>query len=152
VAHYESSRFINAPIEEVFDFVAEPNNLLKYDFMAVEVKERSEGPIGIGTTFIEVVKMPVGIKTSSLGKVTEYDRPHKLVMEFRSTGMFLTFVYELKPEGIGTLITCVGDCVILLWLLGKVLDKLFLTRYLARNGEHIFTNLKAVIESGHIKH
>jgi uncharacterized protein YndB with AHSA1/START domain len=79
MAHVEKSIFINAPIEEVFDFVAEPNNLPKYDFMAVEVKERSEGPVGIGTTFIEVVKMPGGIKTNSPGRVTEYKRPHKLV-------------------------------------------------------------------------
>ena len=59
MAHVEKSIFINTPMEEVFDFVAEPNNLPKYDFMAIEVKERSEGPVGIGTTFIEVVKMPL---------------------------------------------------------------------------------------------
>ena len=149
MAHIEKSIFINVPIEQVFDFVAEPNNLRKYDFMAVEIKERSEGPVGVGTTFIEVAKMPGGIKTNSPGTVTEYDRPHKLVMEFRSGGMLLTIAYRLEPEGSGTLVTDIGDCIMPWGILGKALDKLFMARYIARNAEHINVDLKAVLESEH---
>ena len=148
MAHVEKSIFINVPMEEVFDFVVEPNNLPKYDFMAVEVKERSEGPVGIGTTFIEVVKMPGGIKTNSPGRVAEYDPPHKLVWEFRSAGMLLTIAYRFEREGSGTLVTGTADCIMPWGFLGKALDKLFMARYLARNTQRINADLKALLESG----
>jgi uncharacterized protein YndB with AHSA1/START domain len=148
MAHIEKSIFINASIEKVFDFIAEPNNLPKWDFMAVEVKERSIGPVGIGTTFIEVVKMPGGVKTNSPGRVIEYDRPHKLVWEFRSAGMLLTIAYRLEPEGSGTLVTGTADCMMPWGLLGKALDKLFMARYLAGNTERINADLKRVLENG----
>jgi uncharacterized protein YndB with AHSA1/START domain len=149
MAHIEKSIFINVPIEQVFDFVAEPNNLSKYDFMAVEVKERSEGPAGIGITFIEVTKMPGGIKINSPSRIVEFERPSNLVMEFRSTGMLLTITYRLEPEGSGTLVTCISDCILSGGVLGKALDKLFVARYLARNTDHINADLKAVLESEH---
>ena len=148
MAHVEKSILINTPIEEVFDFVAEPNNLPKYDFMAVEVKERSEGSVGIGTTFIEVAKMPGGIKANSPARVTEYDRPRKLTWEFRSGGMLLTISYRLEPEGSGTLATCTADCIMPWGLLGKALDQIFMARYLAGNTERINADLKRVLEGG----
>ena len=145
MAHIEKSIFIDKPVEKVFDFVAEPNNLVKYDFMAVEIKERSEGPVGIGTTFIEVTKMPGGIKINSPGRVIEYDRPHNFVVEFKATGMLLTITYRLEPERSGTLVTCIGDCILSGGVLGKALDKLFVARYVARNADHINADLKAVL-------
>ena len=92
--------------------------------------------------------MPGGIKTNSPGRVTEYDRPHKLVWEFRSAGMLLTIAYRLKPEGSGNLTTCTADSIMPWRLLGKALDKLFMARYLARNTERINADLKRLLESG----
>jgi len=150
MAHIEKSIFINAPVEKVFDFIAEPNNLPRWDFMAVEIRERSEGPAGIGTTFIEVTKMPGGIKIKCPSRVTECSRPHRLVIEVTSTGMLLTLVHKLQIKNSGTLITIAADSAVRWGFLGKAIDKLFIGRFLAGNTERIVSDLKTVMERAEI--
>ena len=68
---------IDAPVEEVFDLVADERNEPTYNPRIVRAEKVSVGPVGRGTTF---VAEPKG--AGRLGEMTvellEYDRPHRL--------------------------------------------------------------------------
>lgn len=147
MAQIEGSIFIITPIEKVFDFIAEPNNLPIWDYMAVKIKERSEGPVAIGTTFALLVKVVNGIKMTSFSKLIEYERPYSLIWETKSRGMRLHFGHKLEPQNNGTLVTLFYDSTVAGKFLGKVIDKLFIGKSLARCLKRNLEDLKRVLES-----
>jgi uncharacterized protein YndB with AHSA1/START domain len=148
MAHIERGVFINTPIEKVFDFMAEPNTMLMWVHNLVEVKERSEGAVGLGTTYREAMKGPGGIKMWSITRISKYERPNRLDFESTSAGMRLTFAHRLEPKDNGTLVTEIGDYTLPGKFLGKVTDKLFMEKYVTVNVERTVEKLKAVMESG----
>jgi len=147
MAHVEKSTFINAPIEKVFDYAAEPKNVPKYVRNCVEIWERSEGPVAVGTTYREISAGPGGMKSKCINKVTEYNRPHKLVTE-TTNGVHLIIVYKLESKNGGTLFTMGGDWTMGGKFLTVLLDKLFIGRFMVRNFEESVNNLKKLVESG----
>ena len=149
MAHVEKSIFISAPVEKVFDYAAEPNNYPTYIRNCVEIWERSEGPVGIGTTCRELSALPGGMKSKCINKIIEYDRPSRLVIE-TTDGVRLTIVYKLEPKDDGTLFRMTGD-----WTMGGkfltwLLDKLFIGRFIVGNFADSVEKLKAVMESGQV--
>jgi uncharacterized protein YndB with AHSA1/START domain len=146
MAHVEKSIVINEPIEKVFDYAAEPNNWPKYIRNCIEIWERTEGPVAVGTICREKSALPGGMKSKCTNKVTEYNRPRKLVIE-TTNGIHLTIVYKLESKNGGTLFTMSGD-----WTMGGkfltiVLDKLFIGRFVVRNFEDSVESLKKLVES-----
>jgi uncharacterized protein YndB with AHSA1/START domain len=93
---------IEVPVEKVFDFFANPQNVL--DWMAgrgqkFEAKEVSVTSEGVGTTYRIVEKMgPVPIETTS--QYTEFVRNERIV-ETISGHLSGKFVYTFEPEGSG---------------------------------------------------
>jgi uncharacterized protein YndB with AHSA1/START domain len=51
MARIEINLVINRPVEEVFAFVSNSENLPRWRSTSLEVKKTSEGPIGVGSTF-----------------------------------------------------------------------------------------------------
>ena len=83
MAYVEKGIFINAPIEKVFDYAAEPNNWPKYIRNCIDIWERTEGPVAVGTRCREKSALPGGMKSKCTNKVTEYNQPHKLIAEIQ---------------------------------------------------------------------
>ena len=150
MVHIERSIFINAPIEKVFDFMAEPNNMLMWVHNLVEVKDRSEGPVGLGTTYREAMQGPGGVKMRSFTKISKYERPNRLDFESTSAGMRLTFAHRLETKDNGTLVTEIGYYTLPGKFLGKAIDKLFMEKYVTGNVERTVEKLKAVMESAQV--
>jgi len=148
MAHIERSVFINVPIEKVFDFMAEPNTMLMWVHNLVEVKDRSEGAVGLGTTYREAMKGPGGVKMWSFTRISKYEQPNRLDFESTSAGMRLTFAHRLEPKDNGTLVTEIGYYTLPGKFLGKVIDKLFMEKYIIGNVERTVEKLKVVMESG----
>jgi len=87
------------------------------------------------------------MKSKCINKVTEWKRPHKLVIE-TTNGIRLTIVYKLESKNGGTVFTVSGD-----WTMGGkfltiLLDKLFIGKWLVRNFEDSLESLKKLVESG----
>jgi uncharacterized protein YndB with AHSA1/START domain len=55
MAKLEISTVINRPVEEVFAFLSNPENWPKWISGSIEAKKTSEGPIGVGTTWRQVL-------------------------------------------------------------------------------------------------
>jgi uncharacterized membrane protein len=56
VLEFENTIAIDQPIEQVFAFLSDFENIPKWNYYVLEVRQLSESPIGIGTTYHQVRK------------------------------------------------------------------------------------------------
>ena len=77
---------INAPLDEVFDMVADERNEPRYNPRIVRAEMVSEGPVGAGARFVAEPKR-IGSKGEMTLTILEYDRPHRLHNVVRSSYM-----------------------------------------------------------------
>ena len=53
---FENTVYIDRPIGEVFAFLSDFENIPKWNYYVLEVRQLSESPIGVGTTYHQVRK------------------------------------------------------------------------------------------------
>jgi uncharacterized protein YndB with AHSA1/START domain len=71
------STTINRPVEDVFRFVEDGNNMPRWDPDLIKATKTSEGPMAVGTTFHLDIKPFMG-ETEGTGSVIAYE-PNKLI-------------------------------------------------------------------------
>ena len=86
MATLEISTVINRPVEEVFAFASNPENITKWSSLSREVKITSAGPIGVGTTYRSVVAF-LGRRIEGETEITEYE-PNRSFAEKSKSGPF----------------------------------------------------------------
>ena len=84
MAHIAGHVTIDAPVDEVFDLVADERNEPRYNPRIVQVEKVSEGPVGPGSRFVAEPKS-MGSKGEMTLTILEYDRPHRLHNVVRSS-------------------------------------------------------------------
>ena len=84
MAHIAGEVMIHAPVDEVFDMVADERNEPRYNPRIVRAEKVSEGPVGKGARFVAEPKS-MGAKGAMTLEVLEYDRPHRLHNVVRSS-------------------------------------------------------------------
>jgi carbon monoxide dehydrogenase subunit G len=78
MAHgFSATTTINRPIDQVFAFLADGTNDKKFSPRVQEIKQTTDGPVGVGTVFSSTVK-DAGMKSSREFKLTEFDQPGKI--------------------------------------------------------------------------
>ena len=75
---------IDAPVDEVFDLVADERNEPRYNPRIVRAEKLSEGPVGRGTRFVAEPKS-MGSRGEMTLEILDYDRPHRLHNVVRSS-------------------------------------------------------------------
>lgn len=80
---FEHSIEINRPVQEVFQFLANPRDFPKWQTEVVQSTLTSPGPIGLGTTFDEAVKI-MGWKVHTTFEITQYDLDKKVCIRATS--------------------------------------------------------------------
>jgi carbon monoxide dehydrogenase subunit G len=73
---FENTIRIDRPIEEVFAFLEDFENIPKWNYYVLEVQKLSDGPIGIGTTYHQVRKTD-----EQDFRITELDQNHIVVVK-----------------------------------------------------------------------
>jgi uncharacterized protein YndB with AHSA1/START domain len=86
MATLELSTIINRPVEEVFAFVSNPENIPKWSSLSRGVTLTSAGPIGVGTTYRSVVAF-LGRRIEGETELTEYE-PNRSFAEKSQSGPF----------------------------------------------------------------
>jgi uncharacterized protein YndB with AHSA1/START domain len=86
MAHIRGEVVIDAPVEEVFDLVADERNEPRYNPRIVRAEKISDGPVGRGTRFIAEPKS-MGTRGEMTLEILDYDRPHRLHNVVRSSSM-----------------------------------------------------------------
>jgi hypothetical protein len=99
----EGEIFIQRPVDEVFDFVADERNEPRYNSRMRRVEQLTTGAIGVGTRFrAEMVSM--GRPAEMIIEFTGYERPRRLLSATRMAFMELRGGLTFDPVGDGTLL------------------------------------------------
>ena len=99
VATFENTVTIARPIEEVFAFLSDFENVPKWNYAIVETRKVSEGPVGVGAIYRQIRSVPSPSEESF--EVTGYDPPRYLAIQGQ-LGPFpsrLSYALEALPEG-----------------------------------------------------
>jgi uncharacterized membrane protein len=101
--HIEDSGVINRPVQEVFDYVADPENLPEWSGAAVDVRDvqhASPGKPGQGDKFTPVHQF-VGRRFEEHVEVTAFERNRRIL--HRSTGgpmpLEVSYIFGEVPRG-----------------------------------------------------
>ncbi len=86
MAHIVGEITIDAPVDEVFDMVADERNEPKYNPRIVRAEKVTQGPVGTGTWFVAEPK-GTGSRGQMTLEVLEYERPRRLHNAVRSSYM-----------------------------------------------------------------
>ena len=99
MATFENTVRIRRPIEKVFGFLSQFENVPKWNYAIVETRKVSEGPVGVGTIYHQVRSVPS--RSEERFEVTVYNPPRHL--EIRGQlGPFpsrLSYALDALPEG-----------------------------------------------------
>ncbi len=87
MAHeFSGSAVIDRPINDVFEFLADGTNDPKFSPRVQQIKQSTDGPIGVGTVFESTVK-DAGMTTRRQFELTRFDAPTKIRWTERSKNM-----------------------------------------------------------------
>lgn len=135
---------IERPIGEVFAFVADERNEPRYNADMLHVRKRTSGPIGVGTSW-KVELASHGRITPMTIDVVDFDPPHRLVSHTSIAAMEIDGALTFEPTERGTRMQWE-------WSLQPRGARRFawpiVRRMGARQERRIWTNLKALLESG----
>jgi uncharacterized protein YndB with AHSA1/START domain len=99
VATFENTVMISRPIAEVFGFLADFENIPKWNYAIIETHKVSQGPVGVGTIYQQVRSVPR--RSEERFEVTAYNPPHQLEIQGQ-LGPFpsrLSYALAAIPEG-----------------------------------------------------
>jgi uncharacterized protein YndB with AHSA1/START domain len=91
---------IDRPIDEVFAFLADGENDVKFSARVLEIAKTTDGPPGLGTRYASTVK-DGGVKFKREFELTEVQAPTRIRWKEVSTGPVVTPEggYDLAPSG-----------------------------------------------------
>jgi uncharacterized protein YndB with AHSA1/START domain len=92
---------IAAPIEEVFDLVADERNEPRYNPRIVRAEMQGDGPVGAGARFTAEPR-GMGPRGAMKLRIVEYDRPHRLHNVVRSAYMTVDGTLSFAETAGGT--------------------------------------------------
>jgi len=102
VAHISGNVRIAAPLERVFDTVADSRNEPSFNPAMTAVELLTPPPVRVGSTFLAYLGRA---GTEMLVEVIDYERPHRLGSRTRSPMMNTTGALTLEAEGEDTLLS-----------------------------------------------
>lgn len=101
MSHIDGEVVIAAPVEQVFDVVADERNEPRYNTRIAWAEKTSAGPVGRGSTFVAEPR-GMGPRGAMTVEVVDYDRPERLATSVRSTYMVVDGTLTFAPVEGGT--------------------------------------------------
>jgi len=142
------SFYTKLPVECVFDYVAQPDNMAAWNSNFVANKGLPQEPIAVGTSWIQVSK--IGGRTIEFRRrVLKYERPHRIIWGMTGSGGRMLLAFELEPQGSGTKATYTANYTLPGGLLGRFADKLLESRA-RRDAAQNIAKLKAILQKGKV--
>jgi hypothetical protein len=107
MATFQNTVTIRRAVEDVFTFLANFENIPKWNYAIVETKKTSPGAVGVGTTYRQIRSIP---ERSEEGfKVTAFEPASRLEVHGDIGPFIATISYLLTPIGDGTRLTNAVD-------------------------------------------
>ena len=137
---------IAKPSREVFQMVSDLNYFLEnVDPDVISTRKTSEGPIGIGTTFLQVLKLPMSTVMTVL-EFTEFDSGKSFEVKFENNVMSGLGRFNFAQSGDGTDLTLRIDSSAKPWLGWLVYPMVRMD--LPKREKNRIATLKRLAESG----
>jgi carbon monoxide dehydrogenase subunit G len=103
VATFENTVMIGRPIEEVFGFLSDFENVPRWNHAISETRKASQGPVGVGTIYQQVRSVPS--RSEERFEVTAYDPPRQLEIRGQLGPFPSRLSYDLAAAPEGTRVT-----------------------------------------------
>jgi len=97
---HEVSVYLNCPVQQVFEFLADVRNLRAWQSNLIENELLTESLLGVGSRFREVRQM--GRRPTEIRAVMTDFEPNKRFTTKTETEPQVTVCYTFNPEGGGT--------------------------------------------------
>ena len=143
MAKLQKSILIDAPVEKVFAYMSDPNNMPEIWPSMVEVKDVQPAPAG-GYNFGWVYKM-AGVRFDGASETTE-EIPNQRTVTKSTKGIESHFVWTYEPENGGTKLTVDIEYKVPVPLLGKLAES-FIIKQNDHESDTLLSNLKARMEA-----
>ena len=98
------SALVDKPIKDVFTFVANPNNMSKWNAAVVSLEQISPGAVGVGTKFKSVGEI-MGRRIEGEMQITAYEPDAKCAFQVQAGPMKVDLTMSFKTVGTGTKIS-----------------------------------------------
>ncbi|MFC2058222.1 SRPBCC family protein [Chloroflexota bacterium] len=141
MARVEKSITINAPLEKVFDYIAEATNLLEIWPSLIDVKDLHWTINGRWARW--AYKM-AGMLFEGIAEDIEYKVNDRIVTGTKQ-GITSTIAWVFKPEAEGTTVTFIVEYSVPIPILGK-LAEIIINKINDHEGDLIMANLKVRME------
>ena len=134
---------IQRPVDDVFAYVSDPNQLAHWQTNTVSAVQETDGPFGLGTRLREVHRAPGGKELESLVEVSEFQPNRTLALQvLEGTPIHLRITFEPTDQGTLMRLQPHGQLTGVMRLTQPLLDKTL---------KHQFTRhcatLKSLLES-----
>jgi uncharacterized protein YndB with AHSA1/START domain len=108
---FSGSAVVDRPIDEVFAFLADGTNDPKFSPRVQEIRQTTDGPVGVGTVYESTVK-DAGFKTKRQFEITEFEQPTRIRWTERTKNMITVPEggYDLEPVGEGQTQVVIRNC------------------------------------------
>ncbi len=100
MVHITGEVTIDAPVEEVFDIVADERNEPRYNPRIVRAELLTGEPVGVGSRYVAEPRN-VGAKGRMFVETKEFERPHRLYNVITSPVMRIEGSLTFEPAGGG---------------------------------------------------
>jgi hypothetical protein len=107
MATFQNTVTIRRPVEDVFAFLAEFENIPSWNYAIVETKKTSPGPVGVGTTYRQIRSIPD--RREEGFEVTAFEPTSRLEVHGDIGRFTATISYQLTQMGDGTRLTNAVD-------------------------------------------
>lgn len=95
------SVLIDRPIKDVFAFVANPNNMAKWNSAVVSLEQITPGAVGVGTKFKSAGEI-MGRRIEGEMQITAYEPDSQCGFQVNAGPMQVNLVMNFKTVGTGT--------------------------------------------------
>jgi carbon monoxide dehydrogenase subunit G len=142
MAKLSKSIYLKVPVEDVYNFVFEPSNLVEIWPSLIEIKNVQQLPNG-GNKYTWVYKM-AGMRFEGKGEDIEVS-PHKRLSSKNEGGIDSVLTWSFEAENGGTRVIIETEYKVPIPLLGKLAENIIVKQN-EREADIILENLKARLE------
>jgi uncharacterized membrane protein len=144
MAKVQSSITINAPVEKVFAYIADPMSQLECIPSITEIKDVTLTEQGVGSHYRWAYKL-AGLRFEGEDTTIEYIPNQRIVTQSKG-GIVSTWTWTFEPHNGGTKLNVVVEYTIPVPVLGKMAEALVL-KQTEREADLAAANIKARMEA-----